>query len=179
MRNDYTNTKATKGRGGTMDGVGNGLGSNVFGRRHSIPGSDTPNRNKGKRFGVEELPRSALSRRNSVPIRTKDSVQGGARIQGGNIQNSNETQKMIHKNTFPGLAETLLLIWVAFLLLTTRLPSAHITTQPGHMPINPTVEADAVRSAIDSGRKELKFSAKKQAAPQQAKPILISPRFGE
>lgn len=86
---------------------------------------------------------------------------------------------MIHKNTFPGLAETLLLIWVAFLLLTTRLPSAHITTQPGHMPINPTVEADAVRSAIDSGRKELKFSAKKQAAPQQAKPILISPRFGE
>ena len=65
--------------------------------------------------------------------------------------------------TWKGIAETLTLLWVVFLILTTRLPGdkAPEVSPPPPAGQNTIDDVRAVRSAINAGRGELREAAAK------------------
>lgn len=153
-----------------MDALVDGDSNSGNGRRFGVSGQGQQGARHRKRKGDNTMSERTNQSRNGLSHGINRTLQRGAAIQGGNIQAVNgttthpEAYQTVRLFTWQGISETLALLWMLFILSTTRIAGCgHVastydvdTTSMAEAP-----EISALRQAIDSGREELRTAAER------------------
>ena len=168
MNNEYFTTK--KRRVSSVDVVADGVGSSGDGRSFGVSRQDQPRTERHKGKGSYTMSERTNQSRNVLPNGTNRTLQRGTGVQGGNLQTVGsatadyQTPQTVRLFTWQGISETLLLLWLFFLMMTTRATGCgHVasaydvdTTAIAEIP-----EVASLRQAIDSGRDELRTASER------------------